>query len=1068
MTVNVIIETIDKLDKVQQWRQKSNSFIQALGQAITIINDAESLNKLFIQDVGGTSGLVFSVSSGRIRNKADITDILGANLTLPASQLSYVYLDVNDNTTKSSIVEPTEKAIPLYQVTTDSVGITLIEDKRSWATINTNIEQVNGFPVIEVFLLSSASDIITLNASTTTDCTVYVDGYRKVMSDDYIILNDTQIKFNSILPIGSKVIVAGNTPETTIKAFTSIDFKVATIPNQTDFVVTSVGQLTANTAVWVDGIRQSTYTLDYVNNKVILPFGVSVGTEVLIAKVEIAGGTFTVYDGNDGDIIYKVGSSLDVWDFGAPSFSSLAIISGVFNASRIPKANADFSQEWWWAYDNYEFMTPLSIDESKQPKKNTNWIEKSFAKTEDFTMTGFNGRSIVGDWLSFSPASTEVKATRYGRVTKTTDTSNFNGDNLKNAPFMIADVAMIRDPAAKFSEPKYIIAGEYGGKRLAVLDTLNASGNWIDVPTPFGNGWEIIGLGTYNYDRKWNLVAQRPDEWVFVSGWNKAANQSAIYKRNSNQFPSGGGSWSLVANFNSPTAINKLTKFSCPNAFYSSPLSFARENYVYCFYGHEGENLSSQPLGSVGKEPTALISFCSEQYDFAVSPYGHCRFHFFCADNQGNVYYYSTRDSLFTTTNSCAGAWTLLGNYGIGNVRHFALLFEPDGTWGRVLMMSGDAGTKFFRFEGEQTVWTPVDNVSPNIPMGTIVDSTLTYFHNQGSISGQTTKTILQDSNGDFVMHHYGSGAHSTLADATARFPTYYKAFTSENSPAPKFGIRSIVDGKNITMILADNPVNSIWVKGYGIDYIKPVSARNDRIGGLWFLNNRFILVHTNPQIVEISTDGISWTKYTATGLNNQKMDLVYGNGVYVAIYDGGVNRGQYSIDGYNYTNLPNVPDSYIKSITFDGSLFVGISTANNIVTSPNGSTWTVVGSTTISDIIYNPYYGGYIGVDGIDIKFSTDLITWVPKKGLYGQNLKLTGSGKHVFVNISYNNTTTNVLIADLNAPFNDGIIENIMPLNINDEPTEVFESGSKFFVGTKTINNITGRPPVYYQIEL
>jgi hypothetical protein len=164
---------------------------------------------------------------------------------------------------------------------------------------------------------------------------------------------------------------------------------------------------------------------------------------------------------------------------------------------------------------------------------------------------------------------------------------------------------------------------------------------------------------------------------------------------------------------------------------------------------------------------------------------------------------------------------------------------------------------------------------------------------------------------------------------------------------------------------------------------------------------------------VEVSTDGVSWTRYNPFTNGIAPKAITYGNGLFVVVGNGGGNRVMTSTNGVSWT-LQSVlgNDDNWNSVAFGNNTFVAVSTsggqrnmystdgigwtgsATNIGTkvifangkfttgknySTDGITWTA------SDLLVSPQqlaYGNgiYVGIilaSSLGIAISTDAITW-------------------------------------------------------------------------------------------
>lgn len=157
------------------------------------------------------------------------------------------------------------------------------------------------------------------------------------------------------------------------------------------------------------------------------------------------------------------------------------------------------------------------------------------------------------------------------------------------------------------------------------------------------------------------------------------------------------------------------------------------------------------------------------------------------------------------------------------------------------------------------------------------------------------------------------------------------------------------------------------------------------------------------------STDwGYSWSFKTSPTTNTLN-DVTYGNGLYVAVGDNSTILT--SPDGTVWTvrsASTSVPTT-LRGVTFSGTQFVAVGYGGTVVTSTNGITWTkrqTSSSLAIEDVAYGN--GRYVAVGGYpsNVKLvSTDGITWTAQPAAYGMDYDMYditfGNGQ--FVAIGY-----------------------------------------------------------------
>ena len=127
---------------------------------------------------------------------------------------------------------------------------------------------------------------------------------------------------------------------------------------------------------------------------------------------------------------------------------------------------------------------------------------------------------------------------------------------------------------------------------------------------------------------------------------------------------------------------------------------------------------------------------------------------------------------------------------------------------------------------------------------------------------------------------------------------------------------------------------------------------------------------------VEVSTDGINWTRYNPFTNGIAPKAITYGNGLFVVVGNLGSNRLMTSPDGITWT-LRSVlgNDDNWQSIAFGNNLFVAIANSgdNKTMYSSDGINWTAVAANLGSNAIT---FGEGKFTTGTN--YSTDGITWI------------------------------------------------------------------------------------------
>ena len=215
------------------------------------------------------------------------------------------------------------------------------------------------------------------------------------------------------------------------------------------------------------------------------------------------------------------------------------------------------------------------------------------------------------------------------------------------------------------------------------------------------------------------------------------------------------------------------------------------------------------------------------------------------------------------------------------------------------------------------------------------------------------------------------------------------------------YGLRSVVfaDGKFVAVggeISGLDLITNVEVSTDGVNWTRYNPFTNG-IGPteITYGNGLFVAVgYLGSNGVMTSPNGINWTLRTAAQ-NNHWQSVAFGNGKFVAIATNGTSRTMYSTDGINWTSV-NVNAGTNKIIFADGKFTTG----QNYST--DGITWT-----NASVINFPPYgitYGNNVfvavGQAGTDrIAISNDAITWelITAPALHGWNCIAYGDSKFV-----------------------------------------------------------------------
>jgi hypothetical protein len=216
-------------------------------------------------------------------------------------------------------------------------------------------------------------------------------------------------------------------------------------------------------------------------------------------------------------------------------------------------------------------------------------------------------------------------------------------------------------------------------------------------------------------------------------------------------------------------------------------------------------------------------------------------------------------------------------------------------------------------------------------PIARNIEGTMIYVHSyvDGSVIESYANTPIASAE-DWVLETIETDTYQAVTYGNGKFVA-----VSNGS----FDLRYSSDGINWTA----TTIGSFGLKGitYADGKFVAVGAEID---GVDLITN-----------VEVSTDGISWTRYTPFTNGIGPKAITYGNGLFVVVGDTGANRVMTSPDGINWT-LRSVlgNDDNWQSVAYGNNLFVAIANSgdNRTMYSSDGINWTDLGVNLSSNAI--------------------------------------------------------------------------------------------------------------------
>lgn len=208
----------------------------------------------------------------------------------------------------------------------------------------------------------------------------------------------------------------------------------------------------------------------------------------------------------------------------------------------------------------------------------------------------------------------------------------------------------------------------------------------------------------------------------------------------------------------------------------------------------------------------------------------------------------------------------------------------------------------------------------------------------------------------------------------------------------------------NKKFVAVANGSSSIGYSNDGLYWEYSVLSSQQNLRDVIFANGKFVAVGNRLSntitIIQVSTDGINWTQYEPFTNGPVLSAVTYGNGLFVAVANGGGNRVITSPDGISWT-LRNASDNnQWVSVAFGNNTFVAIANSgtNRVMYSNNGINWTGLPLNLNSEAITFAEgkftTGTFYSTDGINWT-ATNITTIIP----YGIT---HGNGIFVLVSLS------------------------------------------------------------------
>jgi len=192
-----------------------------------------------------------------------------------------------------------------------------------------------------------------------------------------------------------------------------------------------------------------------------------------------------------------------------------------------------------------------------------------------------------------------------------------------------------------------------------------------------------------------------------------------------------------------------------------------------------------------------------------------------------------------------------------------------------------------------------------------------------------------------------------------------------------------------------------------GITWIAVAEENNTfikNIDAIAYGDGKFVAHDVQGNVSCSSDGGVTWTATAVNVMNNGCTAIAYGNGKFVAFHKSGPG-GMTSSDGIEWSSMSGANTIFIKAVIYANEKFVAVGNGGDIITSPDGKTWTVVtnsrfGSSDINGIAYGN--GKFVAVGYYKIAYSSDGETWTAVTGS-GLTISAIAYGNGKLVAVSY-----------------------------------------------------------------
>ena len=588
------------------------------------------------------------------------------------------------------------------------------------------------------------------------------------------------------------------------------------------------------------------------------------------------------------------------------------------------------------------------------------------------------------------------------------ESTRFNESNISRAPLESdpyqpgQSAEIISVTSSVVSATGWNDAGDDNG--VSWTGVVYGNGIFVSVGRYGGGDFGSAGLAQYSYDGKnWTNVNSSSDvnSWSGLAYGNGVFIAAAVSGSNRIMRSTDGINWTGMASPDDSSvygAWDKVAygKVNGTDTWIISNYNGYNNNNPFLYSTNDGQ------VWSVASIPDQTRSLQTSAVTYGGAPgsevfvavaAGNFRY-----DNRVAISTNGTSWSTVTDTPFNTGAWVgvAYGDDGQGG-NHFV----ANGTFGICTSVDGNNWT--------HNTNTTVDGIStdPDYGQGLYYANGIYFIGNdklQYSTDGGTTWTtsISDNTDGNYEAVAYGNGIYATVAGRG--YGTLRTAWslmkTSQTINELVFGEPADLDSDLKTelfdvgeVVYQDSPyiattdnvsdvdiVTSTELVWTGAAAAQAVTWRSVTYG-----NGLFVAVPDGgvTNTLMTSPDGVTWSLRTAATASTWK-SVTYGGGTFVAVANSSSYRVMYSTDGLSWTAATAAEANGWQSVTYGGGKFVAVSGSgtNRAMYSTDGINWTASGSTSItqpynwSSVTYGITSSGTNVGGGFFVAVSTDTET--------------------------------------------------------------------------------------------